>query len=50
MGRSCGGVGAILSGTGLSGLDRDDNKSNLLWVSREVDVSNKVMEKFGIPH
>ena len=40
----------MLSGTGLSGSDRDDNESNLLWVSREVEVSNKVVEKFGIPH
>ena len=40
----------MLSGTGLSGSDRDDNESNLFWVSREVEVSNKVVEKFGIPH
>ena len=40
----------MLSGTGPSGSDRDDKESNLLWVSREVEVSNKVVEKFGIPH
>ena len=55
-GRSCGGGGGgggggpMLSGTGLSGSDRDDNETNLYWVSREVEVSNKVVEKFGIPH
>ena len=32
----------MLSGTGLSGSDRDDNESNLFSVSREVEVSNKV--------
>ena len=40
----------MLSGTGLSGSDRDDNELNLFWVSREVEVSNSVVEKFGIPH
>ena len=40
----------MLSGTGLSRSDRDDNESNLFWVSREVEVLNKVMEKFGIPY
>ena len=40
----------MLSGTGLSGSDSDDNESNMFWVSREVEVSNKVVEKFGIPH
>ena len=39
----------MLSGTGLSGSDRDDNELNLFWVSREVEVSNSVVEKFGIP-
>ena len=39
----------MLSVAGLSGSDRDDNESNLFWVSREFKVSNKVVEKFGIP-
>ena len=40
----------MLSGARLSGLDRDDYESNLFWESSEVDVSNKEVEKFGIPH
>ena len=42
-------MGAMLSGTGLSGSDRGDNESNLFWVSRDFEVSNKVVEKFSIP-
>ena len=37
--------GAIWSGTGLSGLDRDDRVSNLLDTSREASVSNNDVEK-----
>ena len=44
------GGGAILSGTGLSGSDRDERVSNLLDTSREAVVSNNEVEKFGIPH
>ena len=44
-----GGGGAILSGIGLSGSDRDERDSNLLDVSREAVVSNNEVEKFGIP-
>ena len=44
------GVGAMLSGTGPSGSDRDDNVSNLLDTSREAVVSNNDVEKLGIPH
>ena len=40
----------ILSGTGLSGSDRDERVSNLLDTSREAVVSNNEVEKFGIPH
>ena len=39
-----------MSGTGLSGLDRDERVSNLLDTSREAVVSNNEVEKFGIPH
>ena len=42
--------GAIISGIRLSGSDSEDKESNLLWVSREAVVSNKDVEKFGIPH
>ena len=31
------------SGTRLSGSNRDDKKSNLFWVSRENEVSIKVI-------
>ena len=44
-----GGGGAILSGIGLSGSDRDERDSNLLDISREAVVSNNEVEKFGIP-
>ena len=40
----------MLSGTGLSGSDRDERVSNLLDTSREAVVSNNEVEKFGIPH
>ena len=40
----------MLSGTGLSGSDKVDRVSNLLDISREAEVSNKDVEKFGIPH
>ena len=40
----------MLSGAALSGLDRADYESNLFWESREVEVSIKLVEKFGIPH
>ena len=33
--------GAMLSGTGLSGSDRDDKVSNRLDTSKEAVVSNK---------
>ena len=45
-----GGGGAMLSGTGLSGSDRDDNVSNRLDTSKEAVVSNKDVEKLGIQH
>ena len=45
-----GGGGAMLSGTGLSGSDRDERVSNPLDTSREAVVSNNEVEKFGIPH
>ena len=45
-----GGGGAIWSGTGLSGSDRDDRVSNLLDTSREASVSNNDVEKFGMSH
>ena len=38
----------MLSGTGLSGSDKVDRVSNLLDISREAEVSNKDVEKFGI--
>ena len=44
------GWGAMLSGTGISGSDRDERVSNLLDTSREAVVSNNDVEKFGIPH
>ena len=40
----------MLSGTGLSGSNKVDSVSNLLDISREAVVSNKDVEKFGIPH
>ena len=41
----------MLSGTGLSGSDRDDKVSNRLDTSKEAVVSNKDVEKLiGIPH
>ena len=43
-------MGAIWSGTGLSGSDRDNRVSNLLDTSREASVSNNDVEKFGMPH
>ena len=42
--------GPMLSGTGLSGSDRDERVSNLLDTSKEAVVSNNEVEKFGIPH
>ena len=44
-----GGGGAILSGIGLSGSDRDERDSNMLDTSKEDVVSNNEVEKFGIP-
>ena len=41
--------GAMLSGTGLSGWERDDKVSNRLDTSKEAVVSNKDVEKLGIP-
>ena len=43
-----GGGGGILSDTWLSGWDSDDKESNLFWVSGEDEISNKVVEMFGI--
>ena len=43
------GGGGVLSGTRLSGSDRDDEVSNRLDTSKEAVVSNKDMEKLGIP-
>ena len=43
-------LGPILSGTGVSGSDRDDKVSNLLDTSREAVVSSNDVEKFGMPH
>ena len=40
----------MIIGIGLLGSDREDRESNRLWVSREAVVSNKNVEKFGIPH
>ena len=49
--RSCfGGGGAMLSCTGLLGSDRDDKVSYRLDTSKEAVVSNKDVEKLGIPH
>ena len=45
-----GGGGGGGGGAKLSGSDRDDNVSNLLDTSREAVVSNKDVEKLGIPH
>ena len=42
--------GPMLSGTGLSGSDRDDKVSNQLDTSKEAVVSNKIVEKLGIPN
>ena len=39
-----------MSGIRLSGSDREESKSNQLWVSREAVVSNSDVEKFCIPH
>ena len=38
----------MLSGTGLSGSDRDDKVSNRLDTSKEAVVSNKVAELIKI--
>ena len=40
----------MLSGTALSCSDKVDRVSNLLDISREAEVSNKDVEKFGFPH
>ena len=40
----------MISGIGLSGSDKEESKSNRLWVSREAVVSKSDVEKFGIPH
>ena len=40
----------MLSGIGLSGSDRVDRVSKRLDTSREAEVSNKDVEKFGMPH
>ena len=37
--------GPILSGIGLSGSDRDERDSNLLDISREAVVSNKLSDR-----
>ena len=42
--------GPMLSGTGLSGSDRNDKVSNRLDTSKEAVVSNKDVKKLGIPH
>ena len=42
-------LGPMLSGTGLSGSDRDDKVSKRLDTSKEAVVSNKDVEKLGIP-
>ena len=39
-----------MSGTGLSGSDRDDKVSNRSDTSKEAVVSNKDVKKLGIPH
>ena len=38
----------MLSGTGLSGSDRDDKVSNRLDTSKEAVVSNKDVEKLAL--
>ena len=43
-------MGGMISGIGLSGLDREESKSNQLWVSREAVVSNSDVKKFGMSH
>ena len=43
-----GGGGAILSGIGLSGSDRDERDSNLLDISREAVVPNNEVEKWRL--
>ena len=43
-------VGPILSDTGLSGSDRDVNVSDLLWRPKDAVVSNREVEKLGVPH
>ena len=40
----------MISGIGLSGSDREESKSNQLWVSREAVVSNSDVENCGSPH
>ena len=40
----------MLSGIGLSGSDRVDRVSKRLDTSREAEVSNKDVEKFGMSH
>ena len=42
------GGGAMLSGTGLSGSDKDDKVSNRLDTSKEAVVSNKDNNRFNI--
>ena len=42
--------GPMLSGTGLSGSDRDDKVLNRLDTSKEAVVSNKDVGKLGIPY
>ena len=34
----------------IGSSEREESKSNWLWVSREAVVSNSDVEKFGIPH
>ena len=43
-------VGAILSGTGLSGSDSDERVYHLLDTSREAMISNNDVQKFAISH
>ena len=45
--RSCFGGGPILSGTGLSGSDRDERVSNLLDTSREAVSVLLLMELYS---
>ena len=51
-GRSCGGGGGgrCYLVPGFQGRTGMIMNQNLFWVSREVELSNKVLEKFGIPH